>query len=128
MNRLTIFFLVAFFVACSNRTGIPNDIIPPDSMTRIIKDVIIADEYSTGFVTRDSLKKDKTLANQELLDGVFKIHHTTREEFKKSLSFYQSRPDLNKIIFDSLSAYVNRHKTDIYLPKALVKPAKPPVK
>lgn len=128
MKRLNIFFLAVFFAACSNRTGIPDDIIPPDSMSRIMKDVILADEYSTGYITKDSLRKDKVLANQELLDGIFKLHHISREEFKNSLSFYESRPDLNKMIFDSLSAYVNRHKTDIYLPKPLAKPGPVPVK
>jgi hypothetical protein len=122
VNRLNILFIVVLFSACSNRTGIPGDVIPTDTMTRIMKDVILANEYSTAYFPKDTIRKDKMLANQELLDGVFKIHHVTREEFKNSLHFYESRPDLNKKIFDSLTAFANRHKTELYLPKL------PPVK
>ncbi len=116
--------MIIFFAACSNRTGIPNDIIPPDSMGRIMKDVILADEYSTNYLSKDSLQKDKMLANEQLLDGVFKIHRISRQDFQTSLKFYESRPDLNKKIFDSLSAWSNRHKTDVYLPKNVILPGK----
>lgn len=122
MKRLNIIIIAIFFAACSNRTGIPNDIIPQDSMSLIMKDVIMADGYSAAYITKDSLKKDKILANQQMLDGVFKIHHISRQEFQNSLRFYESRPDLNKTIFDSLSAFANRHKTELYLPKPLAKP------
>jgi len=91
-------------------------------MTRIMKDVIMANEYSTAYMIKDTTRKDKMLADQELLDGLFKIHHVTREEFKTSLHFYESRPDLNKKIFDSLTAFANRHKTELYLPKLPAKP------
>jgi hypothetical protein len=128
VKRLNIFLIVVFFAACSNRTGIPNDILPPDSMSRIMKDVIMADEYSTVYISKDSLQKDKLLANQHMLEGIFKIHHVSREEFQNSLRFYESRPDLNKEIFDSLSAFANKHKTELYLPKPFVKPILGPAK
>jgi hypothetical protein len=124
VNRLNILWIAVLFSACSNRTGIPNDIIPPDSMTLIMKDVIMANEYAMAYFPKDTIRKDKLLANQELLDGIFKIHHVTREEFNTSLHFYESRPDMNKKIFDSLTAYSNRHKTELYLPKLPVKPGR----
>ena len=86
-------------------------------MQRILKDVIIAGQYSEMYVAKDSTRPDKLKASQELLEEIFRIHHTTREEVKKSLSFYESRPDLNKKIFDSLQADANRHKTELYLPQ-----------
>jgi Domain of unknown function (DUF4296) len=122
VKRLNILWIAIFFIACSNRTGIPNDIIPPDSMTRIMKDVVMANEYSMVYIPKDSLRKNKVLANQELLDGIFKMHHITKDEFKNSLHFYESRPDLNQKIFDSLSVFANRHKTELYLPKVPIRP------
>ena len=104
MKYLPVFFIMILFAACSNRTSVPGDIIPIDSMTVIMKDIIIANEYSQVNIPKDSTKKDKILANQQLLDGVFKIHHVTRESFQTSYRFYESRPDMNKAIFDSLSA------------------------
>jgi hypothetical protein len=108
--------------ACSRRTDIPKDIIPPDSMQVIMKDVIMAEQYAGMYITRDTLRHDKVKANQDLLEAIFKMHHTTRASFKGSLEFYESRPDLNKKIFDSLVAYANRHKTELYAPKPLPKP------
>jgi hypothetical protein len=122
VKRLPVFFIMILFAACSNRSSVPGDIIPIDSMTVIMKDIIIANEYSLVNLPKDSTKKDKILANQQLLDGVFKIHHITRESFQTSYRFYESRPDMNKIIFDSLSAYANRHKTDLYRPMKIPKP------
>jgi Domain of unknown function (DUF4296) len=125
VKRLPVFFIIILFAACSDRSSVPGDIIPLDSMTVIMKDIIIANEYSLANIPKDSTKKDKILANQELLDGVFKIHHITRELFQNSYRFYDSRPDMNKIIFDSLSAYANRHKTELYRPPKIPKPIPP---
>ena len=122
MKRLPVIFVLLLLTACSNRSSVPSDIIPLDSMTVIMKDVIIANEYAVVYIPKDSAKKDKILANQELLDGVFKIHHITRESFENSYRFYESRPDMNKTIFDSLSAYANRHRTDLYRPLKIQKP------
>lgn len=123
MKRLTIFFVVACLSACSDRSAVPNDILPPDSMRTILRDVIIADGYSTQIISKDSSRHDKMKASEDLMETVFKIHHTTRAAFRKSLSFYESRPDLNKIIFDSLAADANRRKPELFAPpKSSVKP------
>ena len=122
MKRLTVFFLVTSFAACSNRSSIPNDIIPSDSMYRIMKDVIMAEEYSNQFISKDSLLHDKVKANQTLLEDIFKVHNITKVAFQKSLSFYESRPDLNKKLFDSLAADLNRHKPENYAPRTASKP------
>jgi hypothetical protein len=122
VKRLIIFYIVVNLAACTDRTSIPNDIIPTDSMQKILKDIIIAGEYSAQYIARDTLKRDKRKANEDLMDSVFKLHHITRESFKKSLSFYESRPDLNKIIFDSLAADANRHKPELYTPRPYTRP------
>ena len=123
-----IVFSLFVLAACSNRTGIPNDIIPPDSMQKIMMDVITADQYASIYINKDNLRRDKVKANQDLLEDIFKIHHITRQDFQASLRFYESRPDLNKKIFDSLAAYANRHRPDLYRPRPISKPTLIPVK
>ena len=127
MKRLAVFSLLVL-AACSDRKGIPGNIIPPDSMQKILYDVIMADQYAAAYVAKDSLKKDKARANQDLLETVFKIHHVTKEDFKESLHFYESRPDLNQKIFDSLAAYGNRNRQELYRPKAPTQSKVPVVK
>jgi hypothetical protein len=127
VRYLIVFFLIGVS-ACSNQTDIPNNIIPPDSMQRIMMDVIAADQYSTLYINKDSLKRDKVKANQDLLESIFEIHHVSKENFQVSLRFYESRPDLNKKIFDSLAAYANIHRSELFRPKPLPKPAVAPLK
>jgi len=128
VKKQFVCFLFVLLAACSNRSGIPGNIIPPDSMQRILKDVIMTSEYSSLHLSKDSLNKDKVKANQDLLEAVFQIHHISRASFMESLHFYESRPDLNKKIFDSLSAYANRRRQEFFVPKPLPKPAAAPVK
>jgi Domain of unknown function (DUF4296) len=116
--RLAALVLFVLFISCSNRTGIPKDILPPDSMELVMKDVLMASQYSAQYIIKDSLKTDKWKSNQQMLEDIFGIHHITRETFKKSLQFYESRPDLNKKIFDSLSAYASLHQKDLYAPSS----------
>jgi len=91
-------------------------------------DVITADQYASIYINKDNLRRDKVKANQDLLEDIFKIHHITRQDFQASLRFYESRPDLNKKIFDSLAAYANRHRPDLYRPRPITKPKLIPVK
>jgi hypothetical protein len=124
----TVICLLILLTACSNRTGIPKGIIQPDSMQVILKDVIMADQFSSFYLVKDTLKRDKVKNNQDLLEAIFKIHHISKESFHESLLFYESRPDLNKKIFDSLSVYANRRRIELYAPKPVTKPGARPAK
>lgn len=64
-------------------------------------DLMRADAYVADFIMKDSTKDLKT-ESAILYEKVFDIHSTTQEEFKESLTFYESRPDLLKVITDSL--------------------------
>ena len=128
MKSPVVFLLLLILASCSNRNGIPDNIIPPDSMANIMKDVIMAEAYSSQYLVKDSLKKDKVKANQDLMEDIFKLHHISRSDFKNSLVFYESRPDLNKKIFDSLNADQSRHRNDLYAPQVKKKPFPLPVK
>jgi Domain of unknown function (DUF4296) len=130
VKRLIIFFLVVSQAACSNRSSIPKGIIPLDTMQKVMKEMILAGEYSVQYISKDTLKQDKVKANQDLMETIFSVHHISATDFKNSLSFYESRPDLNKIIFDSIAADANRHKTEFYTnPKPpLIRPPLLPAK
>ena len=57
--------------------------------------------YVTDHIIKDTTKDQK---NESIIlyEKVFRIHSTTSEAFKKSLTFYESHPDLLKPIADSL--------------------------
>jgi len=86
---------------CIRDNKIPKDVIPQNQMRKIMWDLMRADAYVTDFVMKDSTL-DKKAESAKLYEKIFDIHATTQEAFKKSLAFYQSRPDLFKVISDSL--------------------------
>lgn len=70
-------------------------------MEAVLYDVITADELADFSVMQDStfrLLSKRT----SIYDSIFQAHSITKEGFKKSLKFYQGRPDLLKTILDSL--------------------------
>ena len=97
---LFIILIISNF-GCIRDNKVPKDVIPQNQMRKIMWDLMRADAYVTDFVMKDSTR-DKKAESAKLYEKVFDIHFTTREIFKKSLAFYESRPDLFKAISDSL--------------------------
>lgn len=114
MNKLIPFLFFCFLMACENRDKIPNGILPKKEMQNILWDMIQADQFSKQFVLKDSAKRNVKQETTQLYDEVFQIHHISKDAFTKSYQFYTSRPDLLKIIFDSLAAQGNRSQQDLY--------------
>jgi hypothetical protein len=109
------FGLVVLFAACTNKDKIPSDVLPRDEMEKVMWDMIQADRFSSQFLERDSVaKKNLKTETFKLYEKVFQLHKITREEFVHSFKFYLDRPDINRVLFDSLSARANRRRTEVY--------------
>ena len=76
-------------------------------------DMIRADQYVAGILSRDSTrnKKDESV---KLYDEIFYIHKITHGQFKSSLDYYSSQPDLFRAIIDSLA----KRKAELIPPSA----------
>src|SRR6187399_285236 len=98
-----LLFIIPFILSfgCIRDNKIPKDVIPQNEMRKIMWDLMRADAYVTDFVMKDSTR-DKKAESVKLYEKIFDIHATSQEAFKKSLAFYQNRPDLFKVISDSL--------------------------
>jgi hypothetical protein len=101
MRIISFIHLVILGFSCVRNNKIPKEILPQNEMRKVMWDMMRADAYVTDFVMKDSTR-DQKKESAILYEKVFRIHSTTQEAFKKSLSFYQSRPDLFKVISDSL--------------------------
>jgi hypothetical protein len=112
MSRFLLLFLGLYMFGCKQKT-IPENVLPPDKMQAVLWDVLQADEminyYSPADSTYKSLEK-----HIELFQTIFQVHHITKEAFKKSLGFYESRPDMLKTILDSMQ---KRSVAPVSLPK-----------
>jgi hypothetical protein len=115
MKQLLVIGLMFFFLfpACTNQYKVPSGIIPKEKMEKILWDMIVADRYVTSF-----LSKDTTLNLQEqalsMYEQVFTLNKITKDEFAKSMKFYLERPDISKVMLDSLSAKANRLREEMY--------------
>ncbi len=115
MKRLLLISGFLFgMLSCTNRKSVPGDVIKPDSMQVIFRDAIEVDQYSLSFLLKDSSKRNTKLETRGWYEEVFRIHHVTRDDFERSLAFYQSRPDLMKELLDSMSAHASRDKMASY--------------
>ncbi len=101
-------------IACTNKNSTPSNVLSREDMEKVLWDMIQADRFSTQFLLRDSAHKNVKLETFKLYEEVFQLHHITREEFVKSFKFYLSRPDITKVMFDSLGVRANRERDTLY--------------
>jgi hypothetical protein len=88
-------------MGCRVNDKIPPGVLSQEQMRRIMWDLIRTDIYVSDFLSQDStINRDES--RLKLYQQVYRLHKTDKETFKKSLAFYQSRPDLLKVITDSL--------------------------
>jgi Domain of unknown function (DUF4296) len=127
MRILSIFLVFILMAGCVNNDRIPSGILPKDKMGPVMWDMIQADQFAKLYLAKDSLKLNLKIERMKLYEEIFALHHTTKAEFEKSYQFYMGRPDLSKVMFDSLSAYTTRQRQEIYKSPAVVhpKPATP---
>lgn len=116
MRYLLLVIAVIFVVACTNTTKIPEHVLPQQKMEGVLWDMIQAERFSTLFLFKDSAKIDLTVEKFNLYEKVFQIHNVSKDQFINSYRFYLSRPDLAKVMFDSISAKAERIKNDRYKP------------
>ena len=87
-------------LSCSS-DSIPKDVFPPKKMTAVLYDIVLADEWVDFTRMQDSsyLKFSKRAS---VYDSVFQLHGINKQQYQKSMAYYQSRPDLLKEILDSV--------------------------
>jgi uncharacterized protein DUF4296 len=127
IKLLVILISASVISACSNKSKVPSDVLPPSKMEKVLWDIMVADRFATQFIVKDSAKKNVTDETFKLYSQVFSINDVTRQEFVRSYKFYMTRPDLSKTLYDTILQRANRMKEDIYRPKvppdSLGKPA-----
>ncbi|HEY4286251.1 MAG TPA: DUF4296 domain-containing protein [Puia sp.] len=117
MTRIIACLLVGVMLAvssCSDKNSVPAGVLPHEKMEAVMWDVIQSEQYSATYLAKDSAHVNLKLENLRLYDEVFRLHHVSREEFRKSYDYYMGRADLAQVLFDSLLAKGNRLRTESY--------------
>lgn len=120
MRTMIMGMILLFLVACSEKNKTPKGVLPPDRMEAVLADVLVADVYNNERILKDSsllLPKE----NAAYFLKVFQLHNTTKNEFIRSYHFYLRRPDLFKLITDSVSSIINTRTTKLDKPTDTLK-------
>ncbi|MGZ5255613.1 MAG: DUF4296 domain-containing protein [Flavitalea sp.] len=110
-----IVFLLLVFTSCTDKEKVPEDIIAPVKMEKVMWDMIQADRFAATFIIRDSAKVNVTDETFKMYDRVFQVHKISKDEFVRSFKFYLDRPDISKKMFDSLVSYGQKKKPEVYI-------------
>ena len=97
-----LFFFCLLISGCNNK-GSTNGILSMPKMQVVLSDLMKADQFIMDFRIPKDTAMDKDAESIKLYQQVFAIHGTTKTQFEKSLTYYQSHPDLLKVIMDSIS-------------------------
>ncbi len=101
--RLLQICLIILLVACKNNDQIPEDIIEPEKMALILRDVhLLEAKVSQLFLKKDSAEKVYYFLEKE----IFAKHQIDSAGYANSLDFYADNPalyhDIYEIVVDSL--------------------------
>ena len=113
-------WMFLLLTACSDKRRIPSTIMHPEKFQAILTDVLLADALSLERSFKDTAIRI-TDENAKYFLKVFELHAVSKNEFMKSYNFYLQRPDLLKVITDSIAATLDRRNlqltTDTIKPK-----------
>jgi hypothetical protein len=116
-SLLILFCVVSYTViSCGDKNSVPSHIIPREKMEKILWDMILADQYSTYYLAKDSAKINVKKETLKLYQQVFQLQQVSFDEFRKSYKYYIDHPSLSKTLFDSLVARGNRQRTESFDP------------
>jgi hypothetical protein len=110
MNRIIALSFLLSVISCNAGNDIPDGILPPQKMQLVMWDMIQADglaSYSFDTMMRKPAKRI------ELYQTVLSSHKLSKETFQRNMNFYESRPDLLKVVLDSLQQMALRDTATI---------------
>jgi hypothetical protein len=119
MRYVAVCIIIVLVASCTDHMKVPKGIIGKDKMEKILWDMLQADRYVNTFIMQG---KDTTGEKKKqaaiFYDRVFKIYGISRDEFIKSYKFYLGRPDITKVMFDSISARAERRRAEAHMFKS----------
>ncbi|HEU0064304.1 MAG TPA: DUF4296 domain-containing protein [Flavisolibacter sp.] len=119
IKNLAVIIIIFFAIACNKKEKIPAYVLSPLKMQQILTDGFRADEMAGYYMIQDTSYNG--LGKRSMMyNTIFKVHHVTKEQFKKSLQYYESHPYMLKAVLDSMQII-----TDSTIKHTKPSPAKP---
>ena len=107
--------LVLCLAACADRLTVPSQYIQRPQMEKIMWEMVQADRYAASYIQsrKDTLGRNEK-ETKDMYDKVFSYNGITRQQFGESYKYYMSRPDIMKVMFDSIAARGERRRSEVY--------------
>jgi Domain of unknown function (DUF4296) len=102
-DRLLICFCCTVMIACSNREELPAGVLPAEKMQGVMWDLMRADQFLADYVFSKDTSQNKSRESIKVYRQIFLAHGITKEEFRKSMTYYKAHPEQLKAIMDSVS-------------------------
>ena len=115
MRSLRILILSICVLSC--KSSVPKDVLPPKKMQAVLWDMMQADEMADSYSVKDSTFHGLA-KHVEYYQDIFSIHKINKEDFSKSLTYYQNHPAAFKAVLDSLKSFAERTQRADSLVKA----------
>jgi len=112
---LFIFCLLSASCGNGNKIKIPKDVISKDSMVEVITDVHLVQASQRLGVVIDSADTGQFTS----FEYVWRKHHITENQYKKSLDFYTLNPSLLDSIYENVLNNLSKQKAELLAKKHL---------
>ncbi|WP_293787373.1 DUF4296 domain-containing protein [uncultured Pedobacter sp.] len=99
------------------KPGIPDDIIKPDQMEKILYDMHIVDGYLSSIYVVDSAKKVASAYYR----GIYKKFGTDSAQYNKSLLWYNTNPVQLEAVYKNVQKMLDKQKKGTALADLMIK-------
>lgn len=112
MRNGVIFLSIVFFMYSCGGKNSGGNILPTARMQEVMWDIFLADAFTQKYLKTDSSKADLT-KNAALQQKIFELHKITREDFYTSYAYYNSHPDIMRVMLDSITVRAERERSSL---------------
>src|SRR5579862_5118693 len=106
---VVIFCLLAVSCANKNKIKVPQDVLCQDTMVGVLTDIHLAKASQQLGIAIDSADTGK----HDPFQYVWKKHHITEDDYKKSLDFYAHNPNVLDSIYENVLNDLSKQKAQL---------------
>lgn len=110
-SLLPLFIFCLFFTSCSHnkKVKIPEDVLCQDTMVEVLTDIHLVKAAQQLNMVIDSADTNKSAP----FEYVWKKHHITEDEYKKSLEFYTYNSNMLDSIYENVLNNLSKQKAEL---------------